>query len=90
MPCFRATTPRGGPRAPLADTLAVLREAGVALTIVADESQLPCPWVKHAQPPLHFRSAQRRLRRQGRYCSFRSIRFSGTCSVILFRSFLMV
>ncbi|MEV8206152.1 hypothetical protein AB0P40_12465 [Streptomyces sp. NPDC079189] len=34
--------PRGGRRAPLADTLAVLREAareaGVALTIVADES----------------------------------------------------
>ncbi|WP_327123012.1 hypothetical protein [Streptomyces sp. NBC_01727] len=36
------TTPRGGSRAPLADTLAVLRqaghEAGVDLTIVADES----------------------------------------------------
>ncbi|WP_326607779.1 hypothetical protein OG930_40695 [Streptomyces sp. NBC_01799] len=43
MPCLIATTPRGGgPRTPLADTLAVLREtareAGVALTIVADES----------------------------------------------------
>ncbi|MCX5317783.1 hypothetical protein [Streptomyces sp. NBC_00154] len=42
MPCLIATTPRGGPRAPLADTLAVLRqaahEAGVDLTIVADES----------------------------------------------------
>ncbi|WP_331757194.1 hypothetical protein OH782_42045 (plasmid) [Streptomyces sp. NBC_01544] len=40
MPCLLATTPRGGPRAPLADTLAVLRAAardtGVALTIVAD------------------------------------------------------
>jgi hypothetical protein len=42
MPCLIATTPRGGPRAPLADTLAVLRqaahEAGVDLTIVAAES----------------------------------------------------
>ncbi|MFF0291013.1 hypothetical protein [Streptomyces sp. NPDC005262] len=42
MPCLIATTPRGGPRAPIVDTLAVLREAareaGVALTIVADES----------------------------------------------------
>lgn len=38
MPCLLATTPRGGPRGPLADTVAVLREAGVALTIVADES----------------------------------------------------
>ncbi|WP_328919841.1 hypothetical protein OH781_36780 [Streptomyces sp. NBC_01550] len=42
MPCLIATTPRGGPHAPLADTLAVLREAahkaGVDLTIVADES----------------------------------------------------
>ncbi|MDX3766399.1 MULTISPECIES: hypothetical protein [unclassified Streptomyces] len=42
MPCLIATTPRGGPRAPLADTLAVLREAadeaGVDLTVVADES----------------------------------------------------
>ncbi|MET8331744.1 hypothetical protein [Streptomyces sp. NPDC005181] len=42
MPCLIATTPRGGPRAPLTDTLAVLREAareaGVHLTIVADES----------------------------------------------------
>ncbi|WP_433916940.1 hypothetical protein [Streptomyces sp. NBC_01744] len=45
MPCLLATTPRGGPRAPLADTLAVLRqaahEAGVDLTIVAAESQRP-------------------------------------------------
>ncbi|MFF1962936.1 hypothetical protein ACFVW5_04810 [Streptomyces sp. NPDC058232] len=42
LPCLLATTPRGGPRAPLADTLAVLREAareaGVALTIVTDGS----------------------------------------------------
>ncbi|MEU8829303.1 hypothetical protein [Streptomyces sp900116325] len=42
MPCLIATTPRGSSRAPLADTLAVLREAareaGVALTIVTDES----------------------------------------------------
>ncbi|WP_030917219.1 hypothetical protein [Streptomyces sp. NRRL B-24720] len=42
MPCLLATTPRGKPQAPLADTLAVLREAareaGVELTIVADES----------------------------------------------------
>jgi hypothetical protein len=42
MPCLIATAPRGGPRAPLADTLAVLREAAreaeVALTIVTDES----------------------------------------------------
>ncbi|MET8538845.1 hypothetical protein ABZV67_46260 [Streptomyces sp. NPDC005065] len=41
MPCLVAATPRGGPRAPLADTLAVLREAareaGVDLTIVTDE-----------------------------------------------------
>ncbi|WP_392750277.1 hypothetical protein [Streptomyces sp. LN590] len=41
MSCLIAT-PRGGSRAPLADTLAVLRqaahEAGVDLTIVADES----------------------------------------------------
>jgi hypothetical protein len=40
MPCLLATTPRGGPRAPLADTLTVLRkaahEAGVTLTIVTD------------------------------------------------------
>ena len=41
MPCLIATTPRGdSPRAPLADTLAVLREAareaGVALTIATD------------------------------------------------------
>ncbi|MFD5064583.1 hypothetical protein [Streptomyces sp. NPDC058394] len=40
MPCLIATTPRGGLRAP--DTLAVLREAareaGVDMTIVADES----------------------------------------------------
>lgn len=40
MPCLLATTPRGGPRAPLADTLGVLREAareaGVGLTIVTD------------------------------------------------------
>ncbi|MGC5004811.1 hypothetical protein [Streptomyces sp. DT203] len=42
MPCLLATTPRGRPRTPLADTLAVLREAageaGVALTIVTDGS----------------------------------------------------
>ncbi|MFE7793560.1 hypothetical protein [Streptomyces sp. NPDC057460] len=42
MPCLIATTPRGGFRAPIADSLAVLREAtreaGVDLTIVADES----------------------------------------------------
>jgi hypothetical protein len=42
MPCLIATTPRGGPRGPLADTVAVLRdaarEAGVALSIVTDES----------------------------------------------------
>ncbi|MFE7794513.1 hypothetical protein [Streptomyces sp. NPDC057460] len=42
MPCLIATTPSGGPRAPLADMLAVLRqaahEAGVDLTVVADES----------------------------------------------------
>ncbi|MFE4800135.1 hypothetical protein ACFRFL_35195 [Streptomyces sp. NPDC056708] len=42
MPCLLATTPRGGPRRPRADTLAVLREAareaGIALTIVADGS----------------------------------------------------
>ncbi|MFF3359533.1 hypothetical protein ACFYWN_44830 [Streptomyces sp. NPDC002917] len=42
MLCLIATTPRGGPRAPLADTVAVLREAareaGAALSIVADES----------------------------------------------------
>ncbi|MFF1843033.1 hypothetical protein ACFVW9_14970 [Streptomyces sp. NPDC058217] len=43
MPCLIATTPRSdGPRAPLADTLAVLREAareaGVALTIVPGEA----------------------------------------------------
>ncbi|MER5688495.1 hypothetical protein [Streptomyces sp. NPDC002205] len=42
MPCLIATTPRGGPRASLAGTLAVRRqaahEAGVDLTIVADES----------------------------------------------------
>ncbi|MFE9949266.1 hypothetical protein ACFYRJ_17245 [Streptomyces sp. NPDC005531] len=42
MPCLLATTPRGGPRAPLADTVAVLqeaaREAGAALTIRTDES----------------------------------------------------
>jgi hypothetical protein len=41
MPCLIATTPRGCPRAPLADTVAVLREAareaGVAVTIVTDE-----------------------------------------------------
>ncbi|MDF6042105.1 hypothetical protein LRD69_07985 [Streptomyces sp. JH14] len=41
-PCLIATTPRGGPRAPLADTVAVpreaAREAGVSLTIVTDES----------------------------------------------------
>lgn len=40
MPCLLATTPRGGPRAPLADTLAVLREAareaGVVLIFVTD------------------------------------------------------
>ncbi|MEU8833493.1 hypothetical protein [Streptomyces sp900116325] len=42
MPCLIATTPRGGPRTPLADTLAVLREAareaGAAVTIKTDES----------------------------------------------------
>nr|WTB35184.1 hypothetical protein OG781_42140 [Streptomyces sp. NBC_00830] len=42
MPCLIATTPRGGPRAPLADTLTVLREAaqeaGVTVTIRTDES----------------------------------------------------
>ncbi|MER7810047.1 hypothetical protein [Streptomyces sp900116325] len=42
MPCLLAITSRGDPRAPLADTLTVLREAareaGVALTIVADGS----------------------------------------------------
>ncbi|WP_330245253.1 hypothetical protein OHA33_18865 [Streptomyces sp. NBC_00562] len=43
MPCLIATAPRGGgPRAPLTDTLTVLREAareaGVDLAIVADES----------------------------------------------------
>nr|WTB35097.1 hypothetical protein OG781_41640 [Streptomyces sp. NBC_00830] len=42
MPCLIATTTSGGPRAPLVDTLAVLREvareAGVDLTIVADQS----------------------------------------------------
>ncbi|WP_406338297.1 hypothetical protein OG987_13435 [Streptomyces sp. NBC_01620] len=43
MPCLIATTPRGdGPRAPLADTLTVLREAareaGVDLTIVTGEA----------------------------------------------------
>jgi hypothetical protein len=42
-----ALPPRSGPRAPLADTLAVLQEAArvarVALTIVADRSKLP-PW----------------------------------------------
>ncbi|MFE5112018.1 hypothetical protein [Streptomyces sp. NPDC056663] len=42
MPCLTATAPRGGPRAALADTLAVLREvareAGGDLTIVTDES----------------------------------------------------
>ncbi|MET8420546.1 hypothetical protein ACWD7C_01035 [Streptomyces sp. NPDC005134] len=42
MPCLIATTPRGGPRAPLADTLAVLREtareAGATVTIRTDES----------------------------------------------------
>ncbi|WP_406325769.1 hypothetical protein OG784_12680 [Streptomyces sp. NBC_01617] len=42
MPCLVATTPRGdGPRAPLAETLTVLREAaaeaGVTLTIRTDE-----------------------------------------------------
>ncbi|MGY4905875.1 hypothetical protein [Streptomyces sp. 900116325] len=42
MPCLLAITSRGGPRAPLADTLTVLREAareaGIALTLVADGS----------------------------------------------------
>ncbi|WP_406359956.1 hypothetical protein OH782_22305 [Streptomyces sp. NBC_01544] len=42
LPCLIATTPRGGPRAPLADTLAVLREAareaGATVTIRTDES----------------------------------------------------
>lgn len=42
MPYLIATTPRGGFRAPIAEGLAVLREAtreaGVNLTIVADES----------------------------------------------------
>lgn len=41
-PCLIATTPRGGPRGPLAETVAVLqeaaREAGVALTMRTDES----------------------------------------------------
>ncbi|WP_406309808.1 hypothetical protein [Streptomyces sp. NBC_00623] len=45
MPCLIATTPRGGPRAPLADTLAVLREAargaGATVTIRTDESWRP-------------------------------------------------
>ncbi|WP_406434201.1 hypothetical protein OHA59_45525 [Streptomyces sp. NBC_01589] len=45
MPCFIATTPRGSPRAPLADTLAVLREAaleaGAIVTIRSDESWRP-------------------------------------------------
>jgi hypothetical protein len=42
MPCLVATTSRGGPRAPLVETVNVLREAGreagVLLTIVTDES----------------------------------------------------
>ncbi|MFF3057021.1 hypothetical protein [Streptomyces sp. NPDC057909] len=42
VPCLIATTPCGGPRAPLTNTLAVLREAArearVTLTVVADES----------------------------------------------------
>ncbi|MFE4925380.1 hypothetical protein [Streptomyces sp. NPDC056661] len=42
MPCLIAITPRGGPRAPLADTLAVLREAareaGATVPIRTDES----------------------------------------------------
>lgn len=42
MPCLIATIPRGGARAPLVETVNVLREAareaGVALTIVTDES----------------------------------------------------
>ncbi|MFF0400213.1 hypothetical protein ACFYSJ_31415 [Streptomyces sp. NPDC005248] len=42
MPCLLAITSRGGPCAPLADTLTVLREAareaGIALTLVADGS----------------------------------------------------
>ncbi|WP_329162750.1 hypothetical protein OHB49_23565 [Streptomyces sp. NBC_01717] len=42
MPCLIATTPRGGPRARLTDTLAVLREtareAGATVTIRTDES----------------------------------------------------
>ncbi|MFB8036624.1 hypothetical protein ACFC5Z_27540 [Streptomyces sp. NPDC056004] len=40
VPCLVATTPRGGPQAPLTEPLAVLREAarttGVALTMAAD------------------------------------------------------
>lgn len=40
IPCLVATTPRGGPQAPLTEPLAVLREAartaGVALTTAAD------------------------------------------------------
>lgn len=40
MPCLVATTPRGGPTGPLADTLDVVRdaarEAGATLTIVTD------------------------------------------------------
>ncbi|WP_405699031.1 hypothetical protein OG209_04995 [Streptomyces sp. NBC_01383] len=40
MPCLVATTPRGGPQAPVEDTVTALhesaREAGVALTIVTD------------------------------------------------------
>jgi hypothetical protein len=42
MPCLIATTPRGGPRAPLVETVNVVREAareaGAAVTIVTDES----------------------------------------------------
>ncbi|GAA1323456.1 hypothetical protein GCM10009647_058340 [Streptomyces sanglieri] len=42
VPCLVATTPRGGPQAPLAETPAALQEAarttGVALTTAADEA----------------------------------------------------
>ncbi|MFF4346841.1 hypothetical protein [Streptomyces sp. NPDC001530] len=41
MPCVLATTPCGGPPVPLADTVAVLRdaahEAGVRLAVVTDD-----------------------------------------------------
>lgn len=44
-PCLIATTPRGGPAAPLTDILAVLRDAarevGVSLAIVTDGERSP-------------------------------------------------